>query len=728
MEKTHLKRVIQIEDQYYVHATSSFADDRTRIIKYGESFAIFDRLGDIHPLGRGEQGIYFKGTRFLSRLELGLGHHDRPLLLNSNVRDDSGVFTVNLTNPEILDEDTGGVKVPDSALHIQRLKFLKDRSNHERIAVRNYSNRTIRLPLHLFFGADFVDIFEVRGMKRKHRGELLTTQVDNKEMNLRYVGLDEIIRRTKICFDKTPDRLDENSALFELALEPYAEQVLTLSMEFLEDDEESHSFNIADELEELESSDSATRKTFAHVHSSNEDLNDWYNRSVSDLSMLSTQIKDGLYPFAGVPWFSTYFGRDGLITALECLWVNPTLAQGVLRYLAAEQATENNPQVESNPGKILHEVRSGEMINLGELPFGRYYGSVDSTPLFVILAGEYYQRTGDLELIEDIWEPIKNAFHWIQQYGDRDADQFIEYSTEAIGLIHQGWKDSQDSVFHEDGSDALGNIALCEVQGYVYDAYIKGAYLAEALGDQERVDDFLDKAKSFKERFNQTFWDEQMNFYILALDGNKRPCRVKASNAGHLLHSGIASPEQAQAVARTLLSSDFFSGWGIRTLSQRETRYNPMSYHNGSIWPHDNSMIAMGLDRYGLKAETEKVFNALFESSVRFDLKRLPELFCGFAREPSEGPTLYPVACSPQAWAAATVFALLKSLLGIEIDAPRKLLRFNRPVLPNSLESLNVFGLQIGESEIDFSVRRFHADATIQVLRKTGPIQILIEK
>jgi glycogen debranching enzyme len=396
--------------------------------------------------------------------------------------------------------------------------------------------------------------------------------------------------------------------------------------------------------------------------------------------MMTTMLPTGPYPYAGVPWFNTPFGRDGLITALECLWLQPELARGVLAYLASTQATEVIPEQDAEPGKILHETRNGEMAALGEMPFARYYGSVDATPLFVHLAVEYYKRTGDRKFVECIWPNVEAALHWMHRYGDRDGDGFLEYSCECHdGLVHQGWKDSDDAIFHADGSLARGPIAVCEVQGYAYAAWRAGAALAADFGRVEQAKDFAKRAETLRVRFDNAFWWDEAGTYALALDGDKRPCQVRASNAGQCLFSGIAFPERAIGLAQTLLARESFSGWGVRTLATSGPRYNPMGYHNGGVWPHDNALIACGLAQYGMAEEASRIFTGLFDTAMYLDLHRVPELFCGFPRDPGEGPVLYPVACAPQAWSAASIFLLFQASLGLTIDGCASKISFVRP-------------------------------------------------
>jgi glycogen debranching enzyme len=718
-----MEDVIRLHDQYYILATSSRAHERTRVLKHGDTFAIFDDFGDIVSFGLGEQGLYHDGTRYLSRLELRV-NGARPLLLSSAVRDNNDLFVIDLTNPDI--PLAADAVFRRDILHVFRSKFLWESACYERVRLANHGLEPVTLSITMRFDADFVDIFEVRGTVRPGRGRLLQPRVEGSALVLAYHGLDGTVRQTSIDCSPTPSWVGPDEAVFTISLPPQACETICCTVKCNASVARVDGRTYDDAFGALRASLAAASTHRARIETGNAQFNEWIGRSTADLQMMLSTTAHGVYPYAGVPWFSTPFGRDGIITALELLWLDPDVARGVLGYLAATQASEVNRAQDAEPGKILHETRGGEMAALGEIPFGRYYGSVDSTPLFVLLAGAYYERTGDRAFIESIWPNIEAALRWIDTYGDQDGDGFVEYMRHTPdGLVQQGWKDSQDSVFHADGALAEPPIALCEVQAYVYLAKRRASELSIAIGRSELGARLASQAERLRERFESAFWSDDLSAYVIALDGKKRPCQVLSSNAGHCLFGGIASRERAERIARALTDESMFSGWGVRTLNAREVRYNPMSYHNGSVWPHDNALVARGFSSYGLTEAAAIVFRGMFDLSVFVDQHRIPELVCGFHRRPGEAPTLYPVACAPQSWAAATVFMLLQSSLGISIHAPQRQIVLEHSLLPDFLPWVKILNLRVGSAVVDLLLERHEFDVGIQVLRRSGDLQIV---
>ncbi len=708
--------IIQVRDRWYILAGSSRDDDRVRTLKSGDTFALCDRFGDVQHIGRGEQGLFHAGTRHLSRLELTLDGR-RPILMNSSITSDNTLLTVDLTNPD--PEEADGL--PRATVHLYRAAFLWEGALYSRLRLENHGDRPAEMTLELRFGADFADIFEVRGARRPRRGELLPVERYPAQVVLGYRGLDGVVRRTRLHFVPPPAEVGDDRVLFTVVLPPRAHQEIYVTIACEQGERVVAVTDFHEARQRSREVRAALAATAARVTSSNEQFNDWLNRSAADLAMLVTATPQGLFPYAGIPWFATPFGRDGIITALQTLWLQPSLARGVLSYLAANQADEVDPDREAEPGKILHESRQGEMPALDEVPFRRYYGTVDATPLFVVLAGEYWRRTGDREFMIELWPHVKRALAWIDEYGDVDGDGFVEYHRHGErGLLQQGWKDSDDTVFHADGRLAEGPIALCEVQGYVYLARRHGAELARLHGERDLAVRLLHQAWELKARFDREFWLDDLGTYALALDGRKRPCRVVTSNAGHALATGIALRQRAERLVGTLLSDAMYSGWGVRTVAAGSARYNPMSYHNGSVWPHDNALVALGLARYGFKQEALRILTGMFDLSIVIDLHRLPELVCGFPRLPDQYPTLYPGACTPQAWASASVFALLQAALGISFSPEEPCLRFDRPRLPPFLDRLEVRGLQVGRGTIDLELTRHEYDVGVHVTRREG--------
>ncbi|HEX5999560.1 MAG TPA: amylo-alpha-1,6-glucosidase [Hyphomicrobiaceae bacterium] len=710
------------EAPFYIPATGSPSRPR-RTLKHDDTFAVFDNHGDIGASGGAPDGLFDRDTRLLSHFEL-LIDGAQSLLLRSAVKDDNLHYQVDLTNPDVYGDNQ--LILMKDTVHIARALYLFDGSLRQRLALVNYGSEPVELTMSLAFASDFADLFEVRGVRRKRRGRYLAGLVDAGTVTLSYMGLDGDVRQTALSFEPLPTSLGNNAASYALRLEPGAQQTIftTVSGRGLRQSTRSFFTGLIKRTREYKSGSA----TVATVETSNPLVNDILCRSMGDLRMLTTATADGPYPYAGIPWYSTTFGRDGIITALEVLWLDPELAAGVLRRLARYQAREQDPRADASPGKILHEMRGGEMARLGEVPFSLYYGSVDATPLFLILAGSYAQRTGDYELIRELWPAIERALAWIDGPADPDGDGFVEYARAAeTGLSNQGWKDSYDSVFHADGRLADGPIALVEVQGYVFLAKRMIAECARRLGQDARAAMLEEQAEALRARFEEAFWCDELGTYAIALDGSKAPCRVRTSNAGHVLFAGIARSDRARHVASCLLRPPFYSGWGIRTVAQGEARYNPMSYHNGSIWPHDSALIGLGLGQYGYRHCVGTIFHGLIEATSYMDDRRIPELFCGFRRRTGRGPTLYPAACSPQAWAAATPFLLVKSMLGLTFEPERRCIRLVRPRLPEFVGDVTVRNLSLGGASADFILHRHGARVALELLRIDPDLAVTLD-
>ena len=668
-------------------------------LKDGDTFLLADALGDVHDR---EDGLFTNDTRMLSRFELSIAN--RPVsLLGAGVSQDNTTFTAHLTNHPL--PALGERVIPQGVIHIERRRLLSGSRLYERLTLTNYSDQLAEVVIRFAFAADFADIFEVQGHARAAHGCALPEELFAQCVKLAYRGLDDVVRTTHLQFSQKAVSLLRDAAEFRIDLEH--EAVAHLYVEIGGEQEACPSgerYDLACRLAARAAQQWV--RAAASLQTSGRLFNQWVDKSRSDLALLTTPLSTGPYPYAGIPWFSTQFGRDAIVTALQTLWLDPSLAAGVLRFLASTQAKETSSFRDAEPGKIVHEMRRGEMAALREIPFGRYYGGVDTTPLFVILAGAYEERTGDAGLATEIWANLLAAIGWIEQRLDRSATGFLDYARgEKSGLANQGWKDSQDSIFHADGRLPQGPIAVIEVQGYACAALEAIAKLAAARGDHARSSEWFSRAQHLRGRIETSFWIPELNFYAIALDGDGAPCRVRASNAGHLLFCGIPSAERAAAVGAQLLSRPFCSGWGIRTLREGEARYNPMSYHNGSVWPHDTSICAAGIARYGGRAQAVKILTDVFEAANQFSM-RLPELYCGFARDGAQGPVPYPVACLPQAWACGSVFMLLQATLGIRIDGARREVHIDRPLLPEGIESLRVRALPIGTGHIDIEFHR----------------------
>lgn len=707
-----------LQHPHSVHPGRESIDDGVRVLKDEESFAVFDRHGDAVP-GRSSHGVYADGTRHLSMLILSIGGC-RPLLLKSTIHPDNILLAIDLTNP-----DCPGLDIEADTVHVFRSKVLREGTLHERLRLTNHGLVPVRFPLTYRFAADFVDLFEVRGSQRTQRGRHLEPKLGDTTLRFGYVGLDDVVRLTEIACCPRPTRLSAGAIELDVELEAKASMSIELAIACastpsgIVDPEERRWFDEA--YPDRKHRRAARRARCPRIRSSSLSFDRWIDRSVGDVYMMISDTANGPYPYAGVPWYSTVFGRDGILTALSMLWADPGIARGVLDVLAATQAFERDDVRDAQPGKIVHELRTGEMAELGEIPFGRYYGTVDATPLFVVLAGAYLERTGDLATVRRLWTHLEQALAWIDANASSSPTGFVSYAaTNASGLVQQGWKDSTTSVFDHDGRLVDPPIALCEVQGYVFAARRAAAVIAHQLGDEARARALEDAAEGLRARFEQAFWLPELGTYALALAGDGLPCRVWTSNAGHCLWSGIASPDHAAQVGAMLLDPRMFSGWGVRTLATHEVRYNPMSYHNGSVWPHDTALCAAGLARYGMTEGALALLTGLHDASSYMDLHRMPELLCGFARKDGQGPTMYPVACSPQAWAAASPMLLLATCLGLSIDGARRAVRLVEPSLPNWVDWLAIEGIVVGDAVLDLRFTRDEGAVAVDPVVHTG--------
>jgi glycogen debranching enzyme len=677
---------------------------RLYALKDRDTFLVADAFGDV--LGAGD-GLFHDDTRILSRYTLSLGT-ERPSLLSAAIGQDNVYFTSHSANQRL--PFPGGPIAPPGVLHIARKRFLWDQRLFERIAMVNYSRDTVIIPLVLEFDADFHDMFEVRGVKRRKRGKKHPAEIDGRSVLVRYTGLDLAERASVITFSDPPFRLSEHRAEFMYPLGP--ESHLELYVEIgMEPGPTPTRERFRAHAALARFSMRARRRHGARVNTSGRLFSEWVQKSRADLALLTTELATGPYPYAGIPWFSTTFGRDAILTAWQVLWLDPSLAKGALAFLASRQATDLSTFRDAAPGKIMHEARRGEMAELGEVPFGLYYGGVDTTPLFVALAGAYAERTGDMAFIDAIWPNLEAAVHWMENYGDTDGDGLIDYARgEKSGLANQGWKDSQDSVFHSDGHFAVGPIALIEVQGYAFAAYRAMAMLADHRAEPERAAAWRAHAERIRCAVEARFWMEDLGFYAIAIDGAGELCKVMTSNPGHLLLMRLAAPDRARRVVDNLLGRNFASGWGLRTLAMGEARFNPMSYHNGSVWPHDTAMAALGMSHYGERAGVVALTAAMFETAASLEM-RLPELFCGFTRQTGEPPVAYPVACLPQAWAAGSVFMMLQACLGLTVTAQGVIVVDAR--LPIGIDRLWIEGLEVGGQSVDLAFHRHNGHVQV---------------
>lgn len=696
--------------------------------KEGDYFLLTTMEGDIPENNTRGFGFYYQDTRFLSCFEFRVC--DRiPVFLASTV-EASYLERVECTNPDL---QQNGVNIPQETLNIRQLRLIHNGLSN-RVRVENFNAFPVELKLQFKLDSDFADIFEVRGLKRETRGKLLCPQMEGKTLTFAYLGLDDVFRRTEVHFSLEPSSVNFNSTgaslEFNLKTEANSKSILSFSVVPVVGSEKPRlSDNYKQTLSELEESYNLNAARCLRIETDNSIFNRLMKRSKDDIRMLETEMGHGRMIAAGVPWFVSPFGRDSAIVAIQTLSLCSELARDVIKFLVLYQGKTEDVWRDEEPGKILHELRRGELANIKEIPHTPYYGSIDSTPLFLILVSEYFKWTGDVDFLRSIKPNLSAAIDWIKNYGDKDGDLFVEYERKAKrGLANQGWKDSYSAVSHLDGLPAQAPIALVEAQGYVYYALMRMGEIYSILGDEEKSISLISWASALKSKFIDHFWMEGESFLAMALDGDKNQVKSITSNPGQVLWTGILDLDKAKAVKDRLMAPDMFSGWGIRTLSKLAKNYNPMSYHNGSVWPHDNAIIARGFKRYGFNFAVETVATGMFETAVHHPYSRLPELFCGFTRKGEGWPIDYPVACTPQAWAAGSMFMILQAMLGLSPDAKKGVLYVNSPTLPPWLKEVKLLGLKVGSGSLDISFIQRDNITSFMLMKKEGKVTIIMEE
>jgi glycogen debranching enzyme len=745
----------------------------TLTIKDNDLFLVTDTLGNIAGcLGddtNASMGLFCHDTRFLSRLELQINGHS-PVLLSSTA-DKGFALSVLCTNPSMdggarleggdklePDVEVDGSVIFDFAplradtLGINR-ELVLNGALFEELTVSNYSTSSIRFQLSLSFDADFVDLFVVRGYGRKNKGKLLRAvpkgqeavygEQDeasnfearrcrlNTELTLAYQGLDGALMQSHIEFlHRQPDYLKGYTAVWEIELDSHETQKLGYRLQMLTDNRSSSSVSAPTTLVQARAAElleqQEWRQQVTQIRSDKNTFNRVIERAEQDVYLLRQSFGKGKVLSAGVPWFSTLFGRDSIIAASQIMMLDPTIARETLTILADYQGKQDDDWRDEQPGKILHELRMGEMARCQEIPHTPYYGTVDATPLWLMLYAEYYAWTHDTDTLERLWPNALAAMDWI----DRSCQEtgYLSYQRQSKrGLANQGWKDSGDCIVNRKGEMATGAIALCEVQAYVYAAKIRLSEIARLKKRLDLADRWQEEAKDLKRRFNKDFWMDDQDFCALALDGDGNPVDSISSNPGHCLNLGIFLPEKAYSVAERLRAPDMFNGWGIRTLSSLSPAYNPMGYHVGSVWPHDNAMIALGLRSLGLIDQALELSQGLFDMTLQQPYLRPPELFCGYERTPDNTPVKYPVACSPQAWATGSIFQLLQMMVNLVPDTRNNCLRIIDPALPATINSLSLHNLRVGPTLVDLEFERSGSTTACRVAKKRGNLRVVIE-
>jgi glycogen debranching enzyme len=762
-----MSNIVDLEGRVFVPATERpipewgcVVSDRaqpTLTLKDDDLFLIADTLGNISGCSRDESitsmGLFCRDTRFLNRLELQINGRS-PILLTSNA-DKGFALSVLCTNPILWDEDKPTeISIPAETVSIQR-EIVLNGGLFEELTLHNYGTETVKFQISLSFDADFADLFEIRGFARKNRGGLLRrVNLDERqdiqetfltdhptELTLAYRGLDGAVLESNIEFThQLPEYLKGYTAVWNVRLAPHSELKLGYRLAMLMNSKPVSQVRLPGELNQAKAAElleeERWRSQITQIRSDNPAINQIIERAEQDIYLLRQSFEQGKVLSAGVPWFCTLFGRDGLIAASQILILDPTIAKETLIVLAQYQGTSDNDWRDENPGKILHEIRLGEMARCNEIPHTPYYGTVDATPLWLMLYAEYYSWTHDRETLDRLWPNALAAMDWIDREMNHCNGYLAYYQKSERGLQNQGWKDSGNCIVDRHGKIAEGSIALCEVQAYVYAAKMSLSEIARSIRKEEGLADHWERsAQELKTRFNRDFWIEDLDYIALALDGECNPVDSISSNPGQCLHLDILTPDKARSVAERLMAPDMFSGWGIRTLSSESPAYNPMGYHTGSVWPHDNSLITLGLRSTGHTEQALEVAMGLFDMISYQPYDRPPELFCGYSRDQGN-PVQYPVACTPQAWATGTVFQLLKMMVNLVPNIESNQVRIVDPTLPASIHQLSIRNLRVGSTVLDVEFVRekageFNPDpvgtTSCRVTRKRGNLRVMIE-
>jgi glycogen debranching enzyme len=680
----------------------------------GKTFLAAKHTGDIWPPGHPNVGFFHDDTRYLSRLELIVNGYP-PTVLSSTT---SGAYATRAAMTVRGAAHGEGLDIPVNTVFLRREQVLEDGTLDDVFELQNFYKESVRLKIDVTYDADFMDIFQVRGIVREKSGTYYTPIEADDRMIFLYKGLDDVLRSTTISFHPRPRKIAGKTASWDIQLAPFGRAQIRCAIvpRAAEKDAAASASehlivgslqasaanrNVDEALGKLDHDFEAWQHECTRFRSDNDVFDRMLRTSIQDFYALQMRQPDGRALAAGVPWFAALFGRDSLIGSYETLILNQSIAKGTLKVLAAHQGRSRSNELDEDPGKILHEMRSGEMTTTGEVAFGMSYGSVDATPLFIIVLSEYIRWSGDTNFLREMQPHLTAAIQWLLEFGDLDGDGLIEYCRrDPKGLFNQGWKDSGDANLHADGRIAEPPIALIEVQGYASDALARASALYRILGLAEKATTLAERSQQLRQQFDQAMWLPKMHYYAMALDRDKKPLEVMASNPGHLLFANAVDTDRAAAVVKALMGHGLNSGWGIRTLSQEELTFNPMSYHRGSVWPHDNALIAYGMAVYGFHEESSRLCTALYDAALHFRDYRLPELFCGIQRSRRDEPVQYPVSCSPQAWASGALFLIFTALLGIRVDALNREIKIVNPHLPDFLKELAIDGLRVGSSRV----------------------------